>query len=183
MARNMAPRRIVFAGGPGGGKTTVLRALAQAGHAVVADSARSIIRDRKACGLSPRPAPIAFAQAILRHDLQQYREHASSSGLVFFERGIVDALAMLHEAEPLAEHDLQAYLSACPYDRRAFFFPPWESIYELDDERDQTFADAERIYALTSGWYRRCGYDVVEVPKASVAQRCAYVLRALGRAS
>lgn len=176
----MAPQRIVFAGGPGGGKTTVLHALAQRGHAVVADSARSIIRDRKARGLSPRPAPIEFAQAILRQDLQQYVEHASSSGLVFFERGIVDALAMLHEAKALAEHELQAYLSAYPYDRRAFFFPPWESIYELDDERDQTFADAERIHAAASSWYQRCGYDVVEVKKASIAERCAHVLRALG---
>jgi predicted ATPase len=45
----------------------------------------------------PRPAPLQFAQAILRQDIRQYDEQASRSGLVFFERGIVDALGMLHD--------------------------------------------------------------------------------------
>src|SRR5215467_8633327 len=104
----MAPQRIVFAGGPGSGKTTVLRALELRGYAVVADSARSIIQARKARSLSPRPAPLEFAEAILRQDIEQYGEQASRAGLVFFERGIVDALGMLHEVGALSESELQA---------------------------------------------------------------------------
>jgi predicted ATPase len=28
-------------------------------------------------------------------------------------------------------------------------------------------------------WYRRCGYEVIEVPKASVTDRCDFILQAL----
>ena len=93
----MPAQRIVFAGGPGSGKTTLLHALKLQGYAVVADSPRCIIRAHKSRSLSPRPAPPQFAQAILRQDIRQYDEQASRSGLVFFERGIVDALGMLHD--------------------------------------------------------------------------------------
>jgi predicted ATPase len=86
--------------------------LQQRGYPVVADSARAIIHARKGSSLSPRPAPLEFAQAILRQDIQQYREQASASGLVFFERGVVDALGMLHELGALQDNELRAFLSA-----------------------------------------------------------------------
>ncbi len=176
----MPAHRIVFAGGPGSGKTTLLRALELRGYAVAADSARSIIQARRSQSLTPRPAPLEFAEAILRQDIHQYGAQATRSGLVFFERGIVDALGMLHELGGLPESELQDVLLAYPYHRQVFMFPPWEAIYAIDAERDQTFAQAERVYRGASAWYQRCGYEVVEVPRASVAQRCAYVLQALG---
>lgn len=57
--------------------------------------------------------------------------------------------------------------------------PPWEQIYATDDERDQTYADAVRAFSLVCDWYRRCGYDLVEVPRAPVNERCAFVLRTI----
>ena len=179
----MPTQRVVFAGAPGSGKTTVLHALQRRGHAVVADSARAIIQARKASSLSPRPAPLEFAQAILRQDIQQYGEQASASGLVFFERGVVDALCMLHELGALQDNELRAFLSAYPYHRQVFLFPPWEAIYATDAERDQTFAETARVYRAASEWYQRCGYDVLEVPRIGVGERYAYILQALGEAA
>jgi predicted ATPase len=176
----MLTQRVVFAGGPGGGKSTLLRALQLRGYGAVADSARAIIQARRSRSLSPRPSPLEFAQAILRQDIQQYDEQASRSGLVFFERGVVDALGMLHEVGALPDNELQALLSAYPYHRQAFFFPPWEAIYANDAERDQTFVEAARVHRGASEWYQRCGYELVEVPKVGVAKRCAYVLQVLG---
>src|SRR5215813_10146623 len=179
----MSAQRVVFAGSPGGGKTTLLQALQLRGHAVVADSARAIIQARTRSSLSARPAPLEFAQAILREDIRQHGEHASRSGLVFFERGVVDALGMLHELSALLDNELREFLSAYPYHRQVFLFPPWEAIYANDAERDQTFVEAVRVYRGASAWYERCGYEVVEVPKVGVAERCAYVLQALGAAA
>jgi predicted ATPase len=179
----MPTQRVVFAGGPGSGRTTLLQALLLRGHSVVADSARTIIRARRSCSLSPRPAPVEFAQAILRRDIHQYGEQASPSGLVFFERGVVDALGMLHELGVLPDHELRALLSAYPYHRQVFMFPPWEAIYATDAERDQTFAEAGQVYRAAAEWYRRCGYEAVEVPKVGVAERCTYVLQSLGTAA
>src|SRR5262245_4664069 len=182
MPCTMPARLVVFAGSPGGGKTTVLHALQLRGYAVVADSARAIIQSRRSSSLSPRPAPLEFAQTILHHDIQQYGQHASKSGLVFFERGVVDALGMLNEMSVLPHGELQAFLSAYPYHRRVFLFPPWEAIYANDAERDQTFVEAARVYREASAWYERYGYEAVEVPKVGVAERCAFVLQALGTA-
>ena len=111
----MPARRIVFTGGPGSGKTTLLHALQLRRYPVVGDSARAIIKARKSQSLSPRPPPLEFAQAILRLDIQQYGKHAYQSGLVFYERGVVDAAGMVHEVAALPEHELKALLSAYPY--------------------------------------------------------------------
>jgi predicted ATPase len=60
-----------------------------------------------------------------------------------------------------------------------FVLPPWEAIYTTDSERDQTFADALRVHDTLTHWYRRCDYEIIEVPTGPVAERCAHVLRAL----
>src|SRR5262245_31603177 len=104
----MQTQRVVFTGAPGGGKTTLLQALQPHGYSVVADSARAIIQDRRNHSLSPRPEPLAFAQAILRRDIQQYAEQTAASGVVCFERGVVDSLGMLYQLGALSEEELPA---------------------------------------------------------------------------
>jgi predicted ATPase len=179
----MPTQRIVFAGGPGSGKTTLLQAFQLRGYAVAADSARAIIQARRSSSLSPRPPALEFAQAILHQDMRQYGEQASQAGPVFFERGVVDALGMLHELGTLTNSELQRVLSAYPYHGQVFLFPPWEDIYANDAERDQTFVEAARVYRGAFEWYQRCGYEVVEVPKVGVEERCAYVLEVLAAAA
>jgi predicted ATPase len=103
--------------------------------------------------------------------------------LVFFERGVVDAFGMLNEIGVLPHSELQAFLLAYPYHRQVFLFPPWEAIYANDAERDQTFVEAARVYRGASEWYQRCGHEVVDVPRLGVAERCTYILQALGAAA
>jgi len=175
-------RRVVFTGGPGAGKTALLRALHGRGHVVVDETARAIIRSRLDRALSPRPAPLEFAQLVLQRDIDQYdRPFSPSEDVVFFDRGILDALCMLDQVTPLRDEELHAWVSRYPYHRQAFFLPPWEAIYTNDPERDQTFEEAVRAHRTLTEWYRRCRYDVVEVPRASIEERCAFVLRALGQ--
>ena len=149
-------RRIVLTGGPGGGKTALLHALGARGHAIVAESARAIIQARKARSLSPRPNPLEFAQEVLTQDIEQYERQETPSATVFFDRGILDALCMLNRAAPLAPTEFKAFL---------------------------TFEGALRVYEELVQWYRRGEYEVVEVPRLSVAERCAYVLHAMDAAA
>lgn len=60
---------IAASGGPGAGKTTTPDKLAQRGFSIVPEVARAIIAERKAQGLSPRPAPEAFADARCEYEL------------------------------------------------------------------------------------------------------------------
>jgi predicted ATPase len=129
--------RIVFTGGPGVGKTTLLLALQARGHTTVGDSARTIIQDRRRRGLSPRPNAY--------------------------------------------ESELSTWLSQYQYGSKVFVFPPWEAIYANDAERDHTFEHVEAVHRGVQEWYRHCQYEVLEVPKVPVSERCAYVLQALER--
>ena len=172
--------RIVVTGGPGAGKTTLLLALQARGHTIVGDSARTIIQNRRRRGLSPRPNPSEFVQETLRMDIENFVQHATTPGHVFFERSVLDALCSLDGVTPLSESELSAWLSKYEYSPKVFVLPPWQAIYVNDAEREHTFEHAEWVYDITREWYRRLGrYEVIEVPKMSVADRCTYVLQAL----
>lgn len=170
--------RVVVTGGPGTGKTTLLRALNEQGHAVGDDAARSIIRERAARGLSPRPDPPAFAAAVLARETAAYRAASSPTGVMFFDRSVVDALCLLDEA--LDSNNLDAQLAHHPYHSDVFLLPPWQAIYANDAERDHSFTHVVHVHERLMQWYTRCGYRLVEVPRMSLAQRCAFVLEHLG---
>jgi predicted ATPase len=172
---------VILTGGPGAGKTTLLAEFAAMGYATVEDSARAIIADRLARGASPRPALPLFAREILRRDVDKYLRQPRTSAWVFFDRGLIDALGMLHEIAPLPAYELQAMLAAYPFHPMVFVFPPWEAIYANDSERDQSFADAVAVHEKVVRWYRSCGYNLHEVPRLPVAQRARHVLGALAQ--
>jgi predicted ATPase len=171
--------RIIITGGPGAGKTTLLLDLQARGYTIVGDSARAIIQDRRRRGLSPRPDAYEFTHETLRMDTENFARHAASPGHVFFDRSVVDALCSLDHVAPLSEGELRTWLSTYPYHPKVFLLPPWKEIYVNDAERDHTFEHAEWVNSVTREWYRRCQYQLIEVPKVSVAERCAYVLQVL----
>ncbi len=172
---------VVLTGGPGVGKTTVLSELAAMGYTTIEDSARSVIAERLARGESRRPDLAAFAREILRRDIDKYLGQPRTSQWVFFDRGVIDALGLLHEVAPLPANELQAMLAAYPFHPIVFVFPPWDAIYVNDAERDQSFTDALNVHEKVVQWYRSCGYIVHEVPRLPVRQRTQYVLDVLER--
>lgn len=171
---------VVITGGPGAGKTTLLDELAARGYSTVAESARAIIAERLARGLSPRPDPAAFAREILDRDVEKVRRHPPTSRWVFFDRGVVEALGMLQGVSPLAEVELQAMLAAHPFHNPVFILPPWQAIFTTDTERDQTFDEAVDVHRRIVAWYGACGYRLHEVPRLPVGERADHVLRVLG---
>jgi predicted ATPase len=171
---------VIVTGGPGAGKTTLLAQLAASGYVTVEESARAIISERLARGASPRPAPVAFAEDILRRDIEKYLARPRTPQWVFFDRGIVDALGLLHEVSPLPASELKAMLAAYPFHPSVFLLPPWEAIYTKDAERDQSFEDAVHVHRKIVQWYRSCGYVLHEVPRLSAPQRAEHIIRVLG---
>ena len=156
--------RIVITGAPGAGKTTLLLALQARGYLIVGDTARTIIQDRRKRGLSPRPDPYAFAQELLRMDIENFVHHAASPGPVFFERGVLDALWALDRVTPLDDRELSMWLSKYRYFPKVFVLPPWKAIYVNDAERDHPFEHAESVNRITREWYRRCRFEAARAP-------------------
>jgi predicted ATPase len=171
--------RVVITGGPGAGKTTLLAELSARGFRVAEESARAIIAERRARGESPRPPPAVFAREILRRDVAKYDDESADRDWVFFDRGVLEAIWMLHEVEPLPDSDLREWTSTYTFHEIVFLLPPWEAIFVNDAERDQTFAEAVTVYDRVTRWYRGLGYTILEVPPAASAERADFVLRAL----
>ena len=173
--------RVVITGGPGAGKTALLQELQRRGVATVEDTPRSIIRSRRAAGLSARPSPLDFGEQWLRRDIELYERNGGEAP-IFFERGVLDALAMIADVAPERDAELRALAGDYPYHPVVFVLPPWEEIYVTDTERDHSFIHAVRVYESIVTWYQSCGYQVDPVPKLTVAGRCDHVLSKLAAA-
>ena len=173
--------RYILTGGPGAGKTTLLGALAFLGYATVEESARAIIAERLAAGMSPRPPADQFAREILRRDIEKYERTRGLPYPVIFDRGAVEALGSVQENETWSQLELERMLMAYPFARPVFILPPWPAIYTVDTERDQTFEDAVNVYEKIVDWYSQCGYPLHEVPRLPVEERAKYVHQVVSR--
>lgn len=179
-------RLFVLTGGPGAGKTTLLTALAAAGHMIAPEAGRAIIRDQLAIDGPALPwrDRALFAELMLNFDLRSHAEAQSGMAPVFFDRGVPDSIGYLRLCGlPVPEH-VERAARAFRYARIVFVAPPWREIYVQDAERKQDFAEAERTHEAVTAAYRDHGYELVELPRADVETRAAFVLeRVRGLAS
>ncbi|RXT56537.1 ATPase [Bosea sp. Tri-44] len=171
-------RLFVVTGGPGAGKTTLLTALAAAGHRVAPEAGRAIIRDQLAIDGPALPwrDRALFAELMLSFDMRSQGEAKASPAAVFFDRGIPDTVGYLRLCGLEVPEHLDRAARAFRYARIVFAAPPWREIYAQDAERKQDFAEAERTYDAVTAAYRDHGYELVELPRADVATRTAFVL-------
>jgi predicted ATPase len=110
---------------------------------------------------------------------QQLRSSCCHASPRFLELGVLDALCGLDRLSTLSENELSSWVSTYQYCSTVFVLPPWDAIYVRNAERDHTFEHAEWVDSTVREWYRRCRYQLVEVPRVSVEERCAYVLQIL----
>lgn len=171
-------RLIVITGGPGSGKTSLIEALAASGHTVRPEAGRAIIRDQQAIGGRGLPwvDPALFAELMLAADLRSHAEGLAGRRNVFFDRGIPDIVGYLMLCGLPIPEPVERAARQLRYRRTVFFAPPWREIFTQDAERKQDFAEAERTYAAMAETYPRFGYELVELPRTSVAERVAFVL-------
>jgi predicted ATPase len=165
----------VFTGGPGVGKTTLLRHLESVGERVVEENARAVIRDEAAAGGTGVPwlDNDRFCRLTAARDIAAFDALARETGRVFFDRGLMDCVGA-NGAPPWPE--LTQAVRTRRYNPRVFVFPPWRDIYETDAERKQGWAEAEATFGIIVGQLPSLGYEPVVVPKGSVEDRAAFAL-------
>ncbi|MBA8900818.1 AAA family ATPase [Phyllobacterium sp. P30BS-XVII] len=175
-------RYVILTGGPGAGKTTLIRDLKERGYATAPEAGRAIIQNYQAINgpALPWQNKALFAELMLSWELRSYGEAAEQEGIVFFDRGVPDVLGYFDLIGlPVPEHARQA-AKLFRYNPSVFILPPWPEIFEQDAERRQTLEEAELTYRALVNAYAQSGYDLVEVPRCSVVERADFILARLG---
>lgn len=165
-------RPVVLSGCSGGGKSTLIDALAARGFPTVAEPGRRIVRE----GLSWARDPLRFARRLVEVARLDLATVGSVAGPVFFDRGLIDAaVALEHEGGPRA---VETMGRQC-FDATVFMVPPWPALYRTDAERTHGFDAALDEYRRLTASYPTLGYRPIPLPHGTVDARIELILRAL----
>lgn len=177
----MKTKKIVITGGPGTGKTSLIRVLEENGHLCLHEISRQITLDAQKKGISQLflEKPLLFSEMLLAGRIKQHKEaEKSDTDLIFLDRGIPDVVAYMdyfgNEYPPLFNDACKEH----PYDL-VFLLPPWKEIYVSDNERYESYEQAVSIHGHLKESYRRSGYEPIEVPTDTIEKRLSFILEQL----
>ena len=178
----MHERLHVITGGPGSGKTTLIDALAAAGVATSPEIGRAVVREQLASGGTALPwgDERAFADLMLPREIAARMAALARGGPVVLDRGVPDVAGFLRAGGLPVPPAIDRAARACRYNPRVFIAPFWAAIYVHDPERRQPAALAAVTEAVMVETYREYGYTLIELPRASVAERVAFVRAGVG---
>jgi predicted ATPase len=174
----------IITGGPGSGKSTLIEALAARGIATSPEVGRAIIKEELASGGTALPwvDHLAFAEKMVVREVAAHRAALASGKTVVLDRGVPDVVGFLRASGLAVPPHIDAAAHACRYNTRVFIAPWWAEIFTTDAERKQTPQEARATFAIMVETYRAYGYTLVELPRATVSARLAFILDQIGAA-
>ncbi len=175
----MSLKRIVISGSPGAGKTSIIRVLSKKGYPVFEEFSRSLIVHGKEKGIENAffSDPQLFSEELFAGREAQYYTQLPSHNkmhlpVVFYDRGVHDIFAYLmaigHETK-----EWKPRIQNLNYDL-VFLVEPWEAIYKQDEQRLETFEQAQFYYPFIESVYKE-RHKVIVVPKDNIANRVAFI--------
>lgn len=182
----MIQKRIVITGAPGTGKTSVIKQLEKTHffcfHEVIRTMTQEAKKETSGAGITSNPIisvsePMEFNLKILKARVQQYKDATQSSeNLLFYDRGIPDVLAYMHYFGQNYPSDFIETCKKYTYDT-IFILPPWKEIYVCDEERFETYQQAEELHHHLTKIYQDLGYQVTKVPFDTIENRMNFILK------
>ena len=123
----------------------------------------------------------AFAERMIGLEVAAHAAALATGETVLLDRGAPDVVGFLRVSNlPVPPH-IDAAVRESRYNPRVFLAPFWAEIYAHDAERIQPASLARATEGVMRETYAAYGYRLVELPRASVAERVAFVLRHLER--
>jgi predicted ATPase len=178
---NGGDRLVVVSGCSGGGKSTLLAALAARGFQTWPEPGRQVVREELLVRgpALPWTDPMRFAERCLARAVYFYNCARPDDGPVLFDRSVVDAVTAMERLGGAPAHALEA-VRRYRYARRVFMVPPWPELFAADPERRHDFAAAVAEYEALLASCAAKGYETVIVPCLGLEERVAFVEAALG---
>jgi predicted ATPase len=171
-------QKIVFIGGPGTGKSSVLKYLKRQGFNCMPEISREVTKKAQEEGIEQLflTDPILFSYKLLEGREQQYIDAGKSKDrIVFFDRGIPSIHAYMRYFNTEFPEIFMEKSKECRY-TKVFQFLPWKEIYKSDNERYETFEQSETISKFLNEAYAELGYEIINVPFDTVRNRCNFIL-------
>ncbi|MEH6538315.1 MAG: ATP-binding protein [Psychroserpens sp.] len=181
----MNTKKIVITGGPGTGKTSIINELKNNDFYCFDEVIRTMTLSAKKEGDSSTHIsnpiafvndPMAFNINLINARMDQFTMAKTlKKEMYFFDRGIPDVLAYMAFFNQVYD---DFFKNAClnhQYDV-VFLLPPWEAIYQSDNERFETFEEALQIHNHLKGIYESFNYQIIEVPFGTVKERTNFIL-------
>jgi predicted ATPase len=117
----------------------------------------------------------AFAELMAPREVAAHAAASASGRTVVLDRGVPDVVGFLRASRLPVPPAIDAAARATRYNARVFLAPFWRDIFVQDAERPQSADSAQASEAVLRETYRDYGYTVVDLPRASVADRVAFV--------
>lgn len=169
----------ILTGGPGSGKTTLIEELNRRGFFSVDEVARKIIQDEMALGGDALPGNnigLRIEKMIVR-SIETYQEALKlRNEPIIFDRGVLDYVGYAYRTNTPIPEELHQKALSLVYNKKVFLAPPWNEIYCNDKERKWSFEEALEVYQDLVKIYSDFGYEIIELPKASVESRADFVI-------
>lgn len=169
---------VVIIGGPGTGKTTIIDGLLTKGYCCYPEISRQVTMEAKKQGIEQLflENPLLFSELLLEGRVKQYKNAQNEPHeVIFLDRGIPDVLAYMHYIGDSYPNHFDLACRENEY-TKIFILPPWEEIYESDAARYENYEQAKLIYNHLVETYEKYGYQLIDVPKDTVANRILFIL-------
>ncbi len=175
----MKQTKIVITGGPGTGKSTLIEALEKKAFTCMPEISRTITKQAQESGIDQLflKDPLLFSKLLLEGRISQYKEaEKHQAHTVFFDRGIPDIHGYMNYSGTAYPAE---YIEKSMEHRysKIFMMPPWRAIYKTDNERYESFDQAQKIYKHLIRAYEEIDYDIITVPEGSVQSRISFILK------
>lgn len=181
----MSQKLVLITGCSGGGKSTLLNKLNEKGFYTVPEPGRRIVAEELASNRNRNGNGSALPWVDLKafslravematNDLASVQNH---HGLVFFDRGLIDAALALEYSSGTCYRDILG--DEKQYFNKVFLAPPWPEIFEQDDERKHDFQSALDEFDRIQSALIELKYDVCPLPKTTVSERVNYIIKQL----
>lgn len=173
--------RIVITGGPGFGKSSVIKELEKRGYFVFHEVSREIMEEQKKSNgdIVPWKNHHAFNEAVFKGRLEQYHAATKNNRIYFFDRGLPDSLAYLQADEKSVPNDYLEEVKTCSYYHKVFVTPIWTEIYQTDQQRWENIDYANKVHEEIVHFYSILNYEIINLPKESVEKRADFIIEIL----